>query len=216
MDCDGEDQVSDIKALSDAAQEKLIFASRSKRGESILFKSLYYIYKLFFKLLTGHSISFGNFSCIPNKLVHSLALNPNIWNHYSASVIKSKLPFDSIPTTRGKRYSGKSKMNIRSLIIHGFSSISIFTDIIIANIFILILLLTLILSIAFITILGINYFTNYAIPGWTSEILMAIINLGASLFIIILLLLVQLNQSRTSLRSLSHYYREYISNITSF
>ena len=50
---------------------------------------------------------------------------------------KIKIDYSSIPTSRGKRYYGNSKMNLTSLIIHGLSSISLYIDRIVVRLLIL-------------------------------------------------------------------------------
>ena len=65
LDSDGEDSPSDILSMVDAADQQVVFAQRTKRSETLSFKLGYWFYKKIFRLLTGKSISFGNFSAIP-------------------------------------------------------------------------------------------------------------------------------------------------------
>jgi hypothetical protein len=59
-----------------------------------------------------------------------LVVIPEIWNHYAAAVIRSRLKFCSIPIARGQRYAGKSKMNFISLLLHGLSAFFVYGDIV--------------------------------------------------------------------------------------
>ena len=115
LDSDGEDKPEDLIHLVKKCEinndEKIVFAQRKKRQESIFFKIGYFFYKYIFYSLTGQKINFGNFSCIPNKLLKRVVVQDNLWNHYSGSIIQSKTPYDRVLLDRGKRYAGQSKMN---------------------------------------------------------------------------------------------------------
>ncbi|MBC7440751.1 MAG: glycosyltransferase, partial [Flavobacterium sp.] len=100
MDSDGEDKPEDILVLlaknKQDTKDKIIFAQRNKRQESLLFKTGYFFYKRIFSYLTGQKISFGNFSLIPKSLLIKVVHQNNIWNHYSGGIIQSKIPFDKV------------------------------------------------------------------------------------------------------------------------
>lgn len=174
MDSDGEDKPTYIMDLigkcESSGGKKVIFAKRAKRSETWMFKRFYAIYKFVFKLLTGASISFGNFSCIPKSILFRICNEPNFWNHYSSAMIKSKIPFDNIPTERGERYTGTSKMNFNNLILHGLSSLSVYIESIIVRILKLNFIVFLLLITSFISVTYIKYFTTLAIPGWATYI----------------------------------------------
>ena len=54
MDSDGEDKPEDIVRLLDECkinENKIVFARRQKRRESILFRALHFTYKKIFKML---------------------------------------------------------------------------------------------------------------------------------------------------------------------
>ena len=85
MESDGEDKSEDLLLLIEKAENeknKIIFAQRKKRHESIFFKVSYFFYKNIFNFLTGQKISFGNFSIIPKELIPKLAHQKDIWNHF--------------------------------------------------------------------------------------------------------------------------------------
>jgi glycosyltransferase involved in cell wall biosynthesis len=68
MDSDGEDNPSDLLHLlaeHDQNPNHIIFAHRAHRSENIIFRGFYFLFKLFFRIFTGKSISFGNYSLIP-------------------------------------------------------------------------------------------------------------------------------------------------------
>lgn len=199
MDSDGEDRPEDIPALLAKCliSNKVIFAQRKKRSESLMFKTGYYFYKQLFKALTGQSISFGNFSAIPAKSLKKIASLSNIWNHYSGAILQSKIPYLTESLDRGKRYAGKSKMNFSSLILHGLSSIAVYFD------YLSVRILTFSLygiGICFISVLYVLYqklFTDNSIPGWASSLILIIAGIILQLFsVTLIVLLLQLSSRK--------------------
>ncbi len=178
MDSDGEDKPEDIIKLIEAQKrnsDKIIFAKRKKRTEDFFFKIFYSTYKLFFYLLTGENIQFGNFSIIPGKLLRRLVSISEIWNHYSAGIIRSKIPFDSVPLDRGNRYSGISKMNFENLILHGLSSISIYIDKVGIRIMSISAGIVLLSFIGTLVVLFKKFVLFQSIEGWASTMIIGLI-----------------------------------------
>jgi len=191
MDSDGEDKVTDISRLIESFKSSgdIVVAHRGKRSEGVFFKLFYFLYKAIFKLLTGYKMSFGNFSLIPAGMIDKITSMPESWNNFPASLIKSKLPISYVETKRGVRYFGYSKMNFSSLLLHGLSAISVFSEIvIIRSIMTLVVILTLaILSLS--TMYSLNFFVNsYAFPESATTInwflVLIITQILAFLFII--------------------------------
>ena len=111
--------------------------------------------------------------CIPCELpLEELIYNENIWNNYSAGVLKSKTPYLTIPTERGTRYDGKSKMSLSSLILHGFSAISVYMDISAIRLVFFSIITILCTFLLMIIVLYIKIFTNLALPGWASYVIL--------------------------------------------
>jgi glycosyltransferase involved in cell wall biosynthesis len=219
MDSDGEDKPQDIKELINKAEQeqekKIIFAQRKKRQESTFFKIGYFFYKYLFYFLTGQKISFGNFSVIPGKLLSKVVYQNNIWNHYSGGIIQSKIPFEKVLLDRGKRYKGVSKMNFNSLIIHGLSSIAVYFDFLSIRI----LRLTLFgIGICFISVLFILYqklFTENAIPGWASSLILIISGIILQLFsVTLIVLLLQLSSRKNISAPNPKIYKDFIEEIS--
>ena len=132
MDGDGEDAPSDIPRLLDRLNEeggqRVIFAERTKRSESFLFRFFYRIYRSLHLLLTGIQVRVGNFSAMPYPLLRRLVAVSELWNHYAAAVFKARLPYSLLPTQRANRLAGRPQMNFVALVIHGLSAISVFSD----------------------------------------------------------------------------------------
>lgn len=158
MDGDGEDNPRDAKRLivhsQENQQESIYFARRDVRSEPITFKFGYFLYRIFFRVCTGKSIKFGNFSLIHAKLLKRLSGIPELWNHYASGVLAANLPVIEISTRRSGRIAGRPKMNLTSLVLHGISSITTFLSVFALRISIFFSLATVSNLIVFITPLG--------------------------------------------------------------
>jgi polyisoprenyl-phosphate glycosyltransferase len=172
MDGDGEDRPEDAIELLNAwkGSDKIIFASREKRQEGILYQIFYFTYKNLFRLLTGQKIAYGNFLVIPRSALDKLVYYSEIWNHIPGGILKSGLPFHTVPTKKGNRFSGQSKMTFHSLILHGLGAISVFMDTIASKLLMFSIALTVLSVAGIVTIILIKGFTQMAIPGWASTI----------------------------------------------
>lgn len=134
MDADGEDRPADAATLlarcRESSWQKIVFAERTRRSESVLFQVFYRFYQLLHWLLTGVRVRVGNFSVVPASRLGALVTLPALWNHYAAAVFQARLPRELVPTARGTRYSGGSKMNFVSLVVHGLQAISVFVEVV--------------------------------------------------------------------------------------
>ena len=129
MDGDGEDRPEEIRnfiQLSEQSSEKSIIGERVKRYEGLFFQLCYQFHKLLTLAFTGHSIKFGNFTCLPKSTVKKLLEEKSTWNSFSGSLKKIEKDLISIPSTRGKRYFGPSQMSFFNLLKHSLSIISVF------------------------------------------------------------------------------------------
>lgn len=171
MDADGEDRPEDAVRLIETLmtnQKGVLFAERRKRFEGISFRIGYWLFRVLHRLLTGIPVRVGNFSIIPSSELGRLTCMPELWNHYAGAVFRSRAPFECIPMNRGRRLRGRSQMGIASLVAHGLAGIATFqetvaTRILIANAICLMLLLMLLVS-----VIGVRFWTNLAIPGWAT------------------------------------------------
>jgi polyisoprenyl-phosphate glycosyltransferase len=172
MDADGEDRPEDIQKLVGACQcsetAVTVFAERGRRVEGISFKLFYGCYRLAHRIVTGRSIKFGNFSLLPREHLDRLVAYPELWNHYAAAVLKSRLPYTTIRADRGKRLRGKSKMNFVSLVIHGLSALFASYEVVSTRLLVGNIALALVFCLLLIVVLGVKFFTHLAIPGWAT------------------------------------------------
>lgn len=220
LDGDGEDRPQDIMKLilecENLGSNKIIFAQRKRRQESVMFKIGYFFYKNFFYWLTGQKINFGNFSCIPKKVMKKVVLQDNLWNHYSGSIIQSKIPFDKILLDRGKRYAGQSKMNFTSLILHGLSSISVYFDFLCIRILKLSLLGVVMCLIGVFAVLYVKLFTDSSIPGWASNLILIMFSIILQLSsVTLIVLLMQLSARKNVKGPTTSIYKDFIESVSS-
>jgi polyisoprenyl-phosphate glycosyltransferase len=129
MDGDGEDRPEEINEFINqikSLNNKPIVGKRVKRSEILLFKICYQIHKLITLTFTGKSIKFGNFTCLPRAIVEKMINEKATWNSFSGSLTKIEKDLISIPSIRGTRYFGPSKMSFFNLLKHSLSIISVF------------------------------------------------------------------------------------------
>jgi hypothetical protein len=173
MDSDGEDKPEDVLALlatSDRQPNEVVLARRTARSETYLFRAGYFFYKLLFRVLCGRTINFGNFSLLPMQAVRRLVYMPELWNSLAGAVIRSRLRYTTVPIKRGKRYAGTSKMNVPSLIVHGLSAMSVYTDIIFVRVLLSAALVAGLSALSILVIVLIRLLTELGIPGWASTV----------------------------------------------
>lgn len=170
MDSDGEDMPSSIPLLLNELknnQVDVVVAKREKRVESLKFKIFYAFYKKIFNLLTGKSISFGNFMIMRPISVKRLANMQEIWIHIAGCILASKLRITNYPLNRGARYAGKSKMNFVGLALHGFRGLMVFAEDVLVRVGIACAIVAASSIIASILAISLKFF-GVATPGWFS------------------------------------------------
>ena len=129
MDGDGEDRPEEVKELilkSIDLPSLTITANRIKRSESAFFKLSYHLHKILTLVLTGYSIKFGNFMCIPRQDLNLIVSNKNLSVSFSGTIAKFIKNKTFIPSIRGIRYYGPTKMSFVKLIRHSLLIMSTF------------------------------------------------------------------------------------------
>jgi len=129
MDGDGEDRPEEIKDFLDQAKNfkgKTFVGERVRRSEGTIFKICYQLHKIITLSFTGKSIKFGNYTCLPKSTVEKLVNEKATWNSFSGSLKKVHDNLTPIPSVRGARYYGPSKMSFINLIKHSLAIISVF------------------------------------------------------------------------------------------
>jgi glycosyltransferase involved in cell wall biosynthesis len=174
MDADGEDRPGDVSrllaALKSGPELSVVVAQRMKRSERLAFRAFYQLYRLLFFLLTGHRISFGNFSAIPIAAARRLVAMNELWVSFPATLIRSRLPIIELPTERGKRYQDQSRMNFVSLITLGFGAVSTFIESALTRI--ILAASGLVVACVFVSVSAIVLkLVGMATPGWMTTVI---------------------------------------------
>ena len=191
MDCDGEDDPSDITRLLEKfvgdGKRKVIFAARRLRAEGFVFSFFYKLYRAIHLMTVGFDPRFGNFSVLPAADLDRLVVTSDLWNHYAAAVVKMKLPYATVPIDRSKRFIGESKMGFVGLVIHCLSAMSVFGDRVGVRLLILCGILGVLTAALMVTALTIKMATNLGIPGWATYVTGLLILILSQLFVLSLI-----------------------------
>ena len=215
MDGDGEDCPSSLPKLLAAAVEgsphSAVFAERLKRHDGAGFMIGYRAFRLLHKLFVGRDVKVGNFSILPRPVVERVVGVSEIWNHYAAGVFHARIPVVQVPIVRGRRLAGESKMNLPSLVMHGICALSVWSDVIVSRLFVIVAGLMAAVIVALTAVLMIRLSTSAAIPGWATAAAGMLVIGGLLLGIVSLLLAVFVLGNRSSANFLPHRdWRDYV------
>jgi polyisoprenyl-phosphate glycosyltransferase len=131
MDSDGEDQPSDVPRLLSALGDRtvsLALAQRTRRSESLRFRTMYIVYRFVFRLLTGTTVRSGNFAVQRADSLAATIHHPNFDLCYSSTLLALSRPTVAVPCARGERFAGQSRMNTYSLMAHGIRMLLPFSE----------------------------------------------------------------------------------------
>ncbi len=196
MDADGEDRPEDLPRLVERYHHEshtpIVFAERSRRLESVTFRTFYALYRLLHLALTGRGVNVGNFSVVPRERLASLVVVSELWIHYAASAVRSRQPMCTVPAPRGRRLASGSRMSFTSLVVHGLSAISVYSDVVFTRLIVASSTLGLLALMGMVIVLGIRFCSSLAIPGWTSYVLgvLLVVLLQAITFVVSLTFMV--------------------------
>jgi glycosyltransferase involved in cell wall biosynthesis len=171
MDADGEDTAADIPRLIERFRESAgrvaVFARRLRRSEGAVFRVFYQLFRFLHRVFSGVPVQMGNFSILPMSAVSRLTVVAELWNHYAAACVHSRIPIVLVPTTRGRRLVGQSRMNFAGLVSHGLAAISVFGERIGARS----LLAVVSIACALVVVAGIavvaHLLTGMSLPRWS-------------------------------------------------
>jgi glycosyltransferase involved in cell wall biosynthesis len=213
MDADGEDDPADVPRLiakcREEVFEKIVFAERTKRSESLVFRLCYALFRALHLLLTGIAVRVGNFSVIPRARLQSLVVVSELWNHYAAAAFKSRQPMCLVPTHRASRLSGQSRMNFVDLVAHGLGAISVYGEIIGVRLLVLACLLIVGATGGIAAIIAVRLSTTWAIPGWatyTLGLMVVVLLLGVMLAFLFSFIILSGRQGSTFLPCRDYAY----------
>ena len=129
MDGDGEDRPEELSLLIEKVKEYpdvAVTANRIKRSEGFIFKFCYLAHKYLTLVFTGQTIKYGNYTCLPKSVVDEMVNEAATWSSFSGSLAKVAKNRKSVPSERGTRYFGPSKMSFLNLLKHSLSIIAVF------------------------------------------------------------------------------------------
>ena len=129
MDGDGEDNPDDLPLIIKNILENKnisVVATRKKRSEGLLFTILYNLHKIITLIFTGKNMNFGHYCCLTRNDVILLSSKKTLWSNFAGAAKKFIPNLSGVPTIRGLRYFGPSKMPLTGLIIHSMSIIASF------------------------------------------------------------------------------------------
>lgn len=172
MDGDGEDRPEDVPRLIEALRDEpraIVVAHRNRRSEGPGFILFYGIYKRVFAFLTGSAISFGNFSAMKLATAQRLSCMHELLLHVPATMICSRCKIVPVATDRGERYRGRSKMNLVSLVVHGLSSVAVFSERTFTRILLLAAMIFAVSGLAAVVAVILKVM-GLATPGWATTV----------------------------------------------
>ena len=215
MDSDGEDTPESIPELLRALRPDVdvAVAERAKRSETLTFKAFYAVYKRLFKLATGQVLRFGNYMAMSPKALERMSGMYETSTHVAGAVVKAKLRRANVPTDRGRRYAGESRMNFPSLVLHGMRAVMVFADLVLTR-----MALALVgMAALVVLVVGaglVAKFMGAAAPGWLTVVtgFALSIFLQTGLFTMITLIVSSLGRVDTPPR-VRERAKEYISSV---
>jgi hypothetical protein len=173
MDGDGEDAPEDVPRLLNRLEAEggrvIVFAERTRRSESLVFRIFYFLYRHLHYVLTSVRVRVGNFSAIPPRRLESLVAVSELWNHYAAAAFHSRQPYCTIPTQRARRLGGRSSMSYVALVAHGLSAIAVYREIVGVRLLVLAIILAAGAILGLVVTVVLRLATALAIPGWATS-----------------------------------------------
>ena len=184
MDSDGEDRPEDLARLAEPLltmpneRGLLCIARRTQRSESLRFRILYVFFRAMFHTLTGTTVRSGNFAAYRGWLAKRMLTHPYFDLCYSSTLVSLDMKVTAVPCPRGKRYEGRSRMNMLRLFMHGVRMLMPFMDRIAVRA-LTVFSAMFALGITFsLVVAGFRVFTNTAIPGWATATILGLLILS--------------------------------------
>lgn len=175
MDSDGEDAPQAIPELLQHKNADIVNVVRSKRKESLMFKIFYTLYKALFRMVTGKQMNFGNF-CLISRQVLECAIFSN-FSHFAAFLSKQRIATESIVANREQRIGGQSKMSFQKLFYHAFNSFVEYGEDMLMVFLKSFLVISVVLLITVGNVIYQKFFAHTAILGWTSTVIIGLVNI---------------------------------------
>jgi hypothetical protein len=172
MDSDGEDTPESIPSLLEAVKDDRVdvaVAERAKRSETFTFKAFYAVYKRLFKLATGQVLRFGNFMALSPRALERISGMYETSTHVAGAVVKARLRRADVPTDRGTRYAGESRMNFPSLVLHGMRAVMVFADLVLTRMALALVAMAALVILVVVAAVAAKL-AGAATPGWVTVV----------------------------------------------
>ncbi len=170
MDADGEDRPEDVLTLVQRMERehdrRIVFGARARRMEALTFRGFYHLYRALHRALTGVPVRVGNFSVVPSSALRRLMVVWELWNHYAAAVVHSGLAYSTVPLARDRRLRGRSRMRFSGLVVHGWSALSVYGEVVSVRLLLAGLGLSGVAAGLLAAALCLRLGTALAVPGW--------------------------------------------------
>jgi hypothetical protein len=112
-------------------------------------------------------LRFGNFMALSPAAIERLSGMHETSTHVAAAVVKGKLRRADVPTDRGMRYAGQSKMNFPSLVLHGIRAVMVFGDLVLTRMALASVAMAG-LVVAVVAVAVVMRFLGMTTPGWAT------------------------------------------------
>jgi glycosyltransferase involved in cell wall biosynthesis len=200
MDCDGDDDPGAIPMLLANRNFQVVQVRSGGQSEGLLFRIMYWFYKSIFRITTGKTINFRNYSMIGNDTLERIRHTSFV--HYPAYLLKQKASMTTIRHDSAKRIDSKSKIGYTELFLHAFKSMIEFAEDLILLFFRLFLINTVLFAVLMIDIIYQKLIAHTAVPGWFTTIaigliILAVLSIGFFIIGILLLNLIHQQNSKS-------------------
>ena len=201
LDGDGEDRPIDAIDLANrllTSNKSVIIARRLSRDVGAGFMIGYRVFVWAFRRFVGFDFRSGNFMAISSEYLRVVLDFYGIKNQVAASVVRysSNIAFQEY--NRGSRIAGKSKMNFSNLTLHGYGAFSVYADILLARVCLLLFTFSSFVFAVILLLTALRLFDLvHFMTGWTSNILIQLLSLILILTsnsILVLLLLLKIDK----------------------
>jgi glycosyltransferase involved in cell wall biosynthesis len=176
MDSDGEDNPLAIRELLRHTAYDIVEVKRRKRSEPLIFKCLYWFYKVLFWLITGRSMNYGNYCMLRINVVEKIRFTSFI--HLPAYLLRQKARRHFIRYDRSPRIDGKSKMSYKDLFLHAFKSFVEFGNDLLLWFLRLFGVVFVLLAAILCNLVYQKFIAHTAIPGWFSTLSIGLLNIA--------------------------------------
>ena len=176
MDSDGEDNPDAISELLTKKNYDIVEVRRGRRNESLMFKTMYFFYKLLFRIITKKTMNYGNFCMLNKSVVEKITLSPFV--HLPAFLLKLNVKKTSITYDRSPRINGNSKMGYKGLLLHAFNSLVEFGNDMLFWLLRIFVVVAIALVIVSANLFYQKFIAHTAILGWFSVLFVGLLNLA--------------------------------------